>query len=271
MIAFDMRFTIMGSGTSHGVPVIACPCPVCCSTDPLDIRLRSSALIENKDTALLIDIGPDFRQQALKHKIQNLDAILLTHSHADHVHGLDDMRIFSIDKPIPIYANQQTLDDIQNRFDYIFKNSQQGGGKPRLELHACNHYTKEDPLFIKEFSIIPIPLKHGCIESTGWRVGKIAYLTDLNDVPHESFESLEGIEILIIDALRQRKHQTHCNFSDALKIASKTSAQKIYFTHICHDFSHEQIKLWIKNEQKNLPDLQGRIIAPAYDGLYFEY
>ncbi|MGL4981831.1 MAG: MBL fold metallo-hydrolase [Treponemataceae bacterium] len=265
-----MRFTILGSGTSHGVPVIACSCDVCLSKDKKDKRLRSSALIEHDETTILIDIGPDFRQQALTYGLKNLDAILLTHSHADHVHGLDDMRIFSVERPLPIYANNQTISDVKNRFDYVFKNTQIGGGKPHLDLISCEQYTAEKPLCIKNIQIVPIPLQHGCIPCTGWRIGKIAYLTDLHALPESSFMLLEGIDILVIDALRKRDHTTHCSFSSALEIAAKTTAQQIYFTHICHDFSHNQICELIKQEREQSPCLRDKIIAPSYDGLFFD-
>ena len=264
-----MTLTIMGSGTSHGIPVIACDCEVCRSDNPKDKRMRSSALIQDEETCIVIDTGPEFRIQALKFGIKKLDAVLVTHSHADHIHGLDDVRVFSNEKTVPVYSNAQSLDDIRIRFDYIFKETQEGGGKPHIELIDVKNFSATSPLLINSIKLIPIPMKHGELDSTGWRIGNTAYLTDLNFIPDSSLQMLDGIENLVIDGLRERPHTTHFNFDDALKFVAKTTAKNVWLTHVTHDFTHEQMRALFlqKKETLGLPLLLNRKIEPAYDGL----
>ena len=267
-----MTLTIMGSGTSHGMPVIACDCAACKSDDPNDKRMRSSALIRDEEICIVIDTGPEFRIQALRFGIKKLDSVLVTHSHADHIHGLDDVRVFSKEKTIPVYSNVQTLDDIKIRFDYIFKETQEGGGKPHIELVDVKQFSPAHPLVINTISLVPIPMKHGELDSTGWRIGNTAYLTDLNFLPEKSLQMLDGIENLVIDGLRERPHTTHFNFDEALRVVSKTSAKSVWLTHLTHDFTHEQMKSLFaeKKHMLGFSSLLNRRIEPAYDGLVID-
>ena len=183
-----MIVTLTGTGTSHGIPVIGCECPVCRSSDPHDTRLRCSAYIQAGDTALVIDTGPEFRMQALKYNIKHLDAVLLTHSHADHLNGLDDLRIFShtaspgknnrTEHILPVYANGATLRDIQTRFSYVFAKTQQGGGKPLLDLFNADEYTKENPVVVQNILCFPLPMKHGALDVIGWNIREHAQTTN---------------------------------------------------------------------------------------------
>lgn len=233
---------LMGTGTSHGVPVIGCDCAVCHSEDAKDNRLRCSAYI-TEPSRIVIDTSPEFRIQAIKFGIKKLDAVLVTHSHADHLHGLDDLRSFSHtqssdaspDNPrametagsgMSLYTNQQTYSDIKNRFDYIFKTVQIGGGKPKLNIEDCSGFVPGNPLRIGEIEVLPVPLKHGELDDAGWllsqqsaRDGKkhsIAYLTDCSYISPESLELVKNnageLDHLVIDALRLKPHSTHFSF-----------------------------------------------------------
>ena len=258
-----MEMVILGSGTSHGIPVIGCDCPVCSSMDPYDNRMRASALLRFDDgKAILIDAGPEFRIQALRAHITHLDALLVTHSHADHIHGLDDLRIFTMHANIPVYGNKQTIKDITNRFDYVFTPTMEGGGKPQLELITVNTDAGQArEIMVAGKKIIPIPLYHGSLPILGWRCGDTAYLTDCNEIPETSYELLEGCTNLVIDALRFRPHSTHFSFDEALAQIDRIKPENAFFTHLCHDFSHNGIKNWLR---QNAP---GKKIEPAYDGL----
>lgn len=302
-----MVFTILGSGTSHGVPVIACKCKVCSSQDAHDRRLRASALVTNevdgKITRVLIDVGPDFREQALRAKLSSLDLILLTHGHADHLHGLDDVRIFSHTKlphsptkaddaaknappeGIHIFANAATRKNVRQHFDYIFKRTQIGGGKPRIKLLPSETLTQKNPLEIGGMQIISVPLKHGKVDCSGYlfsargadgKKRSVAYLTDCNFIEEKSIELiLENCGILehaIIDGLREKPHSTHFNFEQALEVAEKIQPRHTWMTHMTHDKSHEETKQYLERILANYPRLaeivkSGGSVAPAYDGL----
>jgi len=305
-----MRCTFLGTGTSHGIPVIACDCDCCKSTDFRDKRMRSSLWItdgdfNNPETSILIDIGPDFRSQALKFNIKKLDALLLTHSHADHLNGLDDIRIFShtcslepiaedgtkkehpetFGDGLPVYGNNVTIQDLQHRFSYIFKPTKEGGGKPKIRAIDSSCFTTDFPLQINNVTLIPVPLFHGSLETCGWIIQNtltkkcFIYLTDCNFIPKESINLLNKfhgkIECLVIDALRQRKHTTHFSFDEALEISLKIKSKQILFTHICHDLMHFQIQNYISDKiqtTSSLSELNNvESIAPAYDGLYLEF
>jgi len=272
-----MEFEILGSGTSHGIPVIGCQCAVCRSPDPRDARYRASALVKTGETSgILIDAGPEFRLQALRAGIKGLDALLVTHAHADHIHGLDDVRIFTHERDLPVYAAPATVQEIRERFGYIFKDTQKGGGKPHIEPIPV---MPGKPFLVGDTGVqaIPVPIMHGRLEIYGWRIGDTAYLTDCGAIPDASRELLGGIKNLVIDALRERPHTTHFNFAEALSEIVKIGPERAYLTHICHDFSHEGIINWVetwvagnKDDQRIRRFLDaGKKIEPAYDGLRF--
>lgn len=295
-----MKLTFLGSGTSHGIPVIGCNCKVCSSTDPKDNRYRASVLVENGDTVILIDVGPDFRTQALRQNITHLDAVLVTHGHADHLNGLDDLRIFSNTQiikslnykkslktqntlePLKIYANSECLADVKSRFSYIFKHTQEGGGKPLFTLCNTKNYSANKPIVVSEINkkpvfCTPIPLKHGKLNTCGFLLktdtsttGGIAYITDCNFISQVSLNILQGIDCLIIDGLRNKKHTTHFSFDEALEVSAKIAANKTYFTHICHDNSHAEIISLLNEKKSNYQTLNGKIVEPAFDGLVIE-
>lgn len=261
-----MEIVFLGTGTSDGVPRIGCDCAVCRSEDTRDKRLRSSLWIQGNDgESLLIDTGPEFRIQALRENIKKVDAILITHSHADHVHGLDDVRPFTFKSPIPIFTNVQTVEDLKERFAYIFRETQRGGGKPKIELHSVF-----DTFKMGNIEITPIPIKHGELDIYGWKIAEsgksIVYITDATRIPHESERLIGKPDILIINALRKEKHSTHFNFDEALEAAIKTGTEHVFFTHIAHNFSHEQIKSYCKIslQERNITQTN---IEPAFDGL----
>ncbi|MEQ1574143.1 MAG: MBL fold metallo-hydrolase [Vicinamibacterales bacterium] len=231
------RVTFLGTGTSHGVPMIGCECATCRSSDPKDTRLRPSLFIEVPGRArLLVDTATDLRQQALGHGINRVDAILFTHSHADHVMGLDEVRRFNVVQgaPIPCYASAQTWVNIKRIFSYVFDGApRQGGGIPQLEAHEV-----DGPFVVGGVRVIPVPLWHGRMPILGFRFGSFAYLTDCNAIPDESWPLLEGVDTLVLDALRERPHPTHFTIDEAIAVASRVGATRTYFTHICHDLPH---------------------------------
>lgn len=291
-----MKLLLLGTGTSHGIPVIACDCPVCKSTDKRDKRFRSAAFFTTAaGTNILIDVGPDFRMQALEHNIKKLDAVLLTHSHADHLHGLDDLRIFSCDmwkKPdnpqalerfnapaIPIYTNASTIRDLTYRFAYFFVPVKEGGGHARVELKEAS-----EPFVIDEVTITPVPMMHGHLETVGWlftrteadgRKKSIAYLTDCNFISDKSFELIKKaaglekggvIEELVIDGLRIKPHSTHFSVLEAMQAADKIGVKNMWITHMTHNASHVEYQAYMQENKKAFPNIKGSA-GPAYDGL----
>ncbi len=287
-----MKLTFLGTGTSHGVPVIACDCAVCKSKDPHDNRTRSSAYIQTDDDKyILIDIGPEFRIQALRENISKLDAVLLTHSHADHLHGIDDLRNFSCimskkpenplnekynNPPVPIYTNHTAAEHLKYSFSYLFSEKAEGGGHAKIELKEAS-----TPFKIGETTITPIPMMHGKLETTGWllsgKKGSIAYLTDCNFISDDSInliketckeKSCGKLEHLVIDGLRIKEHSTHFNFLQALEVSGKIGAEHIWFTHLTHNSSHEETAAYLAEHRADFPDLAtAKTILPAYDGL----
>lgn len=263
-----MELEILGSGTSHGVPVIGCTCPVCTSHDPRDNRMRTSALVRlDNGGACLIDAGPEFRLQAIRSGISSLDAVLVTHSHADHIHGMDDLRIFTWKKSIPVWAEKSCIRDIRARFSYAFRESTAGGGKPHFRLNPVTVRETRNPACSPDHVTVlgavfqPVPVYHGSLMVFGWRIGDTAYITDCNRIPDYSFRLLEGVQNLVLGALRLREHSTHFNFPQAVAAIDRIGAKRAWLTHICHDFSHEQIRSWLRD---NAPDKK---IEPAHDGL----
>ena len=288
-----MKMILMGTGTSHGVPVIGCSCPVCMSSDARNVRTRCSAFI-CEPANIVIDTGPEFRIQALKYGIKSLDAVLITHSHADHLNGLDDIRVFSHTESVdpfptkntrategkgkPVFANANTIIDIKKRFDYIFTPVKEGGGKPKLDLIDCDMYGAANPICIKGVEIIPVSLLHGTLKDSGWLLTEtstdgsrhsIAYLTDCSSVPEESVslvkENAGILEHLVIDGLRVKPHSTHFSFEQAIAAAKKLNPVQTWLTHLTHDMSHEDVARYVK-------EIAGDAInvAPAYDGLVLE-
>lgn len=259
-----MIVTILGSGTSQGIPIVGCTCPGCSSTNPKDKRLRVSAYIETdtsingKPLRLLIDTSPDFRQQMLCNKITDIDAILYTHHHVDHVMGLDDIRQINQlhNKTVDIYGGSDTLNKLKRTFSYIFDpNTYRGGGIPDVTL---NEITLE-PFNIHGQQIIPLEYYHGPNLIFGYRIGDFAYMTDCSNIPEHEFAKLKGLNVLVLDALRYRKHPTHFSIDEAVEAAQKIAAKQTYFTHMTHDVVHDEVTA-------KLP----KGIELAYDGLQFE-
>jgi len=290
-----MKITVLGSGTSHGVPVVGCSCEVCTSDDPGDKRMRASVYIEGSGgERVTIDAGPEFRLQAVKAGITRLDAIFLTHSHADHIHGLDDVRPLSRKAPLPVYGNEASINEMIERFSYVFETApektQRGGGKPRLMPQVV-----KGPVHIGRLVFTPVPVKHGILDILGWEVREqesaspeagvssgvksFLYLTDTSAIPPSSLELLKnqylGVSrqsrVIIIGGLRERPHETHFSFEEALTAASDIGAKCIYLTHICHDHSHVEIEEFCRNFMENRRTLvrePGETeIHPAQDGL----
>lgn len=235
----NIRITVLGSGTSAGIPTLTCDCAVCTSTDPRDNRLRPSVLVEYNGRKVLIDTTPDFRQQALRHNIRSLDAILYTHAHADHIMGLDDVRPFNFrrEDPIPVYASADTLARIQNAFKYAFKyEGKPAGPVPKLEANVLNG----EPFDLFGLTVQPIPLPHGRDTTFGFRIANVAYLTDHNEIPPSSLALLHDLDVLFLDALRHRPHPTHSTIAMSLDVVDHLKPKRTIFTHMSHDLGHEQ-------------------------------
>jgi phosphoribosyl 1,2-cyclic phosphate phosphodiesterase len=251
-----LRF--LGTGTSHGVPVVACACRVCASTDPRDRRHRSSVVVEGDGgEVVLIDAGPEFRLQAIRSGMARLDAVLITHAHADHVHGLDDVRPLTRGKHVPVYASADDMAELRERFAYAFRHGQEGGGKPRLELRRID----ESGVDVGGLHAIPIPILHGERSVFGYRIGRLAYLTDCSAVPPSSMPLLRDLDLLVVDALRNRPHPTHFSLDEAFALARELAPARLLLTHICHDLSHVEIQDLCDAARLPFP------ASPAYDGL----
>lgn len=252
-----MKITILGSGTSQGVPVIGCNCDVCKSTDMRDKRLRTSILIQTEQTTICVDAGPDFRQQMLRENVQHLDAIIITHHHKDHIGGLDDVRSFNFLQNIsmPIYAAPVAQEEIKREYSYAFVDkSQLYPGAPTYNLIDIKDHK---PIVINELTIEPIPLTHLHMLCYAFRIGNFAYVTDFNTMSDESFERLKGVEYLIIEALRHEKHYSHISLPEAIEIAQRLNVKKAWFTHVSHSMGRAV------DVNKTLP--QNMMLA--YDGL----
>ncbi len=248
------KITVLGSGTSMGVPTIGCRCDVCTSPDPRDNRLRPSILVTQEDRNILIDTTPDFRTQALRARISRLDAVLFTHEHADHIMGLDDLRPFNFRQKdgIPIYASPATMQVIRRCFQYIWDGGYKESNVPRIDCRELDG--APFPLFGLE--IVPVPLLHGSYPIYGFRFGNAAYLTDHSEVPDASMELLRGLDVLFLDALRFKPHPTHSTVDRSLATAEQLGARRVFFTHICHDLPHART-------ESRLPPH----VRLAYDGL----
>jgi phosphoribosyl 1,2-cyclic phosphate phosphodiesterase len=233
-----IHITVLGSGTSSGVPTIGCGCEVCSSADPRDKRLRPSIFVRYSGHGVLIDTTPDFREQALRSRMDRIDAILYTHSHADHILGLDDVRPFNYKQrsAIPIYGMVETLDSIQRVFRYAFEDGPKQSSVPRLDMHTLNG----EPFDLLGLQFMPIRLEHGNSTVLGFRFGNAAYLTDHSEIPPESKAKLRGLDVLFLDALRHRPHPTHSTVEKSLQTVAELKPRRAFFTHICHDLPHER-------------------------------
>lgn len=250
-----VKITFLGTGTSQGVPIISCPCEICHSKDPRDNRLRTSLWIETDDTSIVIDAGPDFRQQMLRYEVNKLDAVVFTHSHKDHIAGLDDVRAYNFfqQKPMDVYANLATQAALRREYAYIFENAQYPG-VPQINLHTIDG---ENSFKVKNVEIIPIKVQHYQMEVLGFRVNDFTYITDANYIPDAEIAKIKGSKYLVLNALRKEKHISHYSLEEAIEVAKMIGIESTYFTHISHQLGlHEEV-------EKELPEN----IHLAYDGL----
>lgn len=226
-----MKITLLGTGTSQGVPVVGCQCEVCRSTDPRDNRLRTSAFVETDGVNLLIDTGPDLRQQLLREHISHVDAVLITHEHKDHLAGLDDIRpVFFMQKhPMDIYAMQRVLSVVRKDFDYAFTDHPYPGA-PSFQLHPVRY----DRFFVKNVEIQPIQVRHLTLPILGYRIGKFAYITDASFVADSELANLQDLEVLVVNALHREKHYSHFNLEQALHFVDLVKPKHAYLTHVSH-------------------------------------
>jgi len=250
-----MEIVVLGCGTSTGVPIVGCSCDVCTSDDPRDKRSRSSIWVKlDSGNSILIDTSPDLRSQALAAGITDIDAVFYTHVHADHTHGIDEIRVFNYLKqaPVDVYGAREHIEHIRNQFRYIFEKSvQRGGGKPKVIMHEIE-LNRSFELFGAR--ITPIELLHGKLLCVGWRIENFAYLTDINSIPETAYNQLLGLDVLIIDALRAEPHPTHFSIDEAVSEAKRIGAKRSYLTHMGHDVSYAE----------TLKKVDGAI-EPAYD------
>jgi phosphoribosyl 1,2-cyclic phosphate phosphodiesterase len=256
-----MRLTFLGTGTSFGVPQIGCDCAVCRSTDPRDKRTRSGAILRTDGANILLDTPPELRLQLLAGGIASVDAVVYTHEHADHINGIDDLRIFSVRqrRPLPIYGPPETLEHIRRVFTYIFDDSvsaYEGTSKPNLELHPIE---PGRPLDLAGVEVLPLAFRHGHLRVYGYRFGPLAYLTDVKAIPPAERAQLRGLDVLVINALWWRPHPTHLSIAEAIDAARELGARRTYLTHLTHETGHATLAA-------QLPPG----VMPAYDGLTVE-
>jgi phosphoribosyl 1,2-cyclic phosphate phosphodiesterase len=258
-----MKLTFLGTGTSFGIPVVGCDCATCTSADSRDRRTRHGALIEGDDgRRLLIDTPPELRLQLLAAGVPGVDAVWYTHCHADHVHGIDDVRVFSSqsDQPLPVYASADCAAVLASRFDYVFDRSRQalpGTSKPEAALHVVEPYREVE---VAGFRVLPLPVPHGDVEVMGLRIGGLGYITDAKRLPERALEALRGVRVLVLNALWYgRPHPTHFNVEEAVEAARAVGAERTFLTHLSHRVRHAEL-------EASLPPG----IDPAYDGLKVE-
>jgi phosphoribosyl 1,2-cyclic phosphate phosphodiesterase len=256
-----MRLTLLGTGTSFGIPQIGCRCVVCRSPDPRDRRGRTSALVESGETRILIDTPPELRLQLVREGVDRVDAVLYTHEHADHVNGIDDLRMFSLRKkaPLPVHGPQAVLDYARAAFRYIFDDAMPvpaGTSRPRLTLHRLEAFQATT---ISGLPVLPIGLDHGGTGVFGYRLGPIGYATDVKRIPPRAREALRGVRVLVLSALWWRPHPTHQSIQEAVEAALDIGAERTYLTHLSHETSHQA-----------LLDRLPAGIEPGFDGLTVE-
>ncbi len=250
--------TVLGSGTSMGVPTLGCDCAVCHSQDPHDRRNRPSIMIEYAGKVVLIDTTPDFYQQAIREHITRVDAVFYTHTHADHILGIDDLRPLSYrhnPNKLPLYARPEAAAFLRKMFGYIFDADYKYGGLPLVELRPI-----DGPVDLFGARFEPVALIHGETEIYGYRFGSAAYLTDHSDIPERSFQQLEGLDVLFLDALRHKPHPTHSTVENSLRIVERAQPKRAFFTHICHDLGHEVTNATLPPQ-----------VRLAYDGMKLEF
>lgn len=249
-----IKLTFLGTGTSIGVPVITCDCPVCTSANPCDKRTRASAMVEVNGLTLVIDCGPDFRHQMLRQQVLNLDAVIFTHEHRDHIAGLDDIRAFNyvLNKKIDIYGKPPVMEAIQTEFPYIFSETRYFGA-PQLTIHHIG----SEPFEIGGVEIIPIEAMHDKLPVTGFRIGDLTYITDASFISEESIEKVKGSKVVVLNALRNSKHVSHFSVGEAVQILERLAPEQGFLTHLSHFVGlHEEVN-------RKLPDF----VRLAYDGL----
>jgi phosphoribosyl 1,2-cyclic phosphate phosphodiesterase len=258
-----MRLRFLGTGTSFGIPVIGCSCAACTSADPRDKRSRHGALIQSDDaqTTILIDTPPELRLQLIAAGLSSIDAVAYTHEHADHINGIDDLRMFSVRRrrPLPVYGPRETLDRLRRSFDYIFDETvlpYEGTSKPALELHEVE---PGRAVRMAGIEALPLSFRHGHLRVFGYRFGKLAYLTDVKAIPDAERERLQELEVLVVNALGWRPHPTHLSIAEAVETARALGARRTYLTHLTHETGHAELVV-------QLPEG----VKPAYDGLTVE-
>lgn len=252
----SIKVTVLGSGTSKGVPELLCDCGVCRSENPLDHRLRASVLVETMGVTLLIDASPDFREQALRCDLRHIDGVLITHEHYDHVGGIDDLRPYCFNAPIDMYMKEDVKQHLMQRLEYCFR-SQKYPGVPSFEIHEIN---PSEPFFVKGVEIQPIEVHHGKLPILGFRIGKFAYITDAKTISDSEKEKLEGLDVLIVNALREREHFAHFTIQQALELIKEVKPKRAFLTHLCHEVGHHHAF------DASLP----ANVSPAFDGLRIE-
>ncbi len=227
-----LTVTFLGTGTSQGIPIIGSQHPVCLSVDPKDKRLRVSVLIQWDDHTVVIDCGPDFRQQMLRENVNSLDAVILTHEHSDHVAGIDDIRPFYFQQgDVPFYAHERVFNALHKRYEYIFEVENKYPGAPAIKEHTIS---KEDSFQVLGKKVIPIEVMHGTLPILGFRIDGFTYLTDVKTIAEEELKKIKGTDVLVISALREQPHYSHLNLEEALAMVAKIQPKKAYFTHISH-------------------------------------
>lgn len=258
--------TFLGTGTSTGVPIIGCKCSVCSSFDPKDKRLRSSAFVEYEGFKILIDCGPDFRQQALREGLTDIDAIFLTHQHKDHTGGLDDVRALNYisKKPTPIYCEERVLESLKKEYYYAFLERPYPGA-PKFDIHIIDNQPFTLSKEGKSIKIVPIRAWHSKLPVLAYRFGGLCYLTDANYIPEEEFEKLKGLSVFTINSVRRRKHLSHFALNEALGVIERVGAKRSFITHLSHQMAEDE--RGIRGTYKALQEEFPKGVEPAYDGL----